>query len=101
MKKNHLPTLVNAILIEENNPIGFEELCHAVQADQQFVIELVELHALKPEGQTHQEWRFDSNNFKRAKTAVSFYHDLEINLNGIALALDLLDEIDRLKKLVR
>jgi chaperone modulatory protein CbpM len=82
----------------DNSPISFEELCRALQTEQQFVIELVELHVLRPQGQTHTDWRFDSYNFRRARMARSFYHELEVNLNGIALALDLLDEIDRLKR---
>jgi chaperone modulatory protein CbpM len=99
MSKSKLPDIITAVIIDEPNPLTFEELCHALQTEQQFVIRLVENDILQPHGITHNEWRFDSYNFKRAKTAASFYHDLEVNLNGIALALDLLDEIDRLKKL--
>lgn len=82
----------------DNNPIHIDELCHVLQTEPDFVVELVELQVLTPQGTSRIEWRFDSYNFKRAKTAASFYHDLEVNLNGIALALDLLDEIERLKK---
>ena len=82
----------------DSQPLSFEELCRALQTDQQFVIELVELHVLQPQGASHVEWHFDSYNFKRARTAASFYHDLEVNINGIALALDLLDQIDQLNK---
>lgn len=80
-------------------PLNFEDLCHALQADRHIVIELVELHVLQPQGHSHIEWRFDSYNFKRAKTAISFYRDLDVNINGIALALDLLDEIERLSSI--
>ncbi len=99
MSKNKLPDIITAIVIEETNPLTFEQLCQALQTEQQFIIELVENDILKPHGNEYTQWQFDSYNFKRAKTAASFYHDLEVNLNGIALALDLLDEIERLKKL--
>lgn len=82
----------------DSDPLSLDELCHALQADQQLVIELVELHVLSPRGETHVEWHFDSYNFKRAKTAVSFYRDLEVNVNGIALALELLDQIESLTR---
>lgn len=82
----------------DTEPLSFAELCRALQTEQQFVIELVELHVLTPYGNNYTEWYFDSYNFKRAKIAISFYRDLEVNLNGIALALDLLDQLDRLPK---
>ena len=99
MNRKNLPDAITAILIEDTNPITFDELCRSLQTEQQFVIELVEHHVLNPQGNSYMEWRFDSHNFKRAKTAVSFYRDLEVNLNGIALALELLDQIDELKRL--
>ena len=98
MTKSNLPDAITAIVIEETNPLTFEELCHALQTENDFVIQLVEQNILTPHGTLQTEWGFDAYNFKRAKTAVSFYHDLDINFNGIALALDLLDEIERLKK---
>lgn len=98
MSKHNYPDIITAVIIEQHNPLTFDELCQALQTEQQFIMKLVEHDVLQPDGDTHNDWRFDSYNFKRARTAVSFYHDLEINLNGIALALDLLDEIERLKK---
>lgn len=92
MKKHPLSTQ-EAILIEAENSLTLQELCITLQADDTIIIAFVEHDILLPSGNTPKDWRFNSNNLKRAKTAISFYHDLEINLNGIALALDLLDQI--------
>lgn len=57
---------------------------------------------LSPMGSSPEDWRFSGESLKRAKTAAHLTHDLELNTPGVALALDLLDEISRLRnQLVR
>lgn len=85
-------------IIIESSPLTLEELSQAVSVEHDFVIEMVEYHLIEPvAGDSPESWEFDDVCLKRAKTAVSFYHDLEINMPGIALALDLLDKIEQLK----
>jgi chaperone modulatory protein CbpM len=52
---------------------------------------------LSPAGGSPQDWRFSGDSLKRAKTAARLMHDLELNLPGVALALNLLEELDRLR----
>ena len=52
---------------------------------------------LSPAGSSPEDWRFSGESLKRAKTAAHLSHDLELNTPGVALALDLLDEISRLR----
>ncbi len=100
--------IYTSVLIETDNGLSLTELCQAVQADNELIIQMVEFRLLKPQGQSPDDWQFDSECLRRAKTAISFYHDLDINLSGIALALDLIGqvhdleiELDTLKRLVR
>ena len=44
------------------------------------------------------EWRFAGGALRRARTAARLQRDLELNLVGVALALDLMDEIERLRR---
>ncbi|NLP64708.1 chaperone modulator CbpM [Paraburkholderia sacchari] len=53
--------------------------------------------AFDPKGAGPQEWRFSGASLCRARTAFRLARDLQINAPGIALALDLLDEIEALK----
>jgi len=48
-------------------------------------------------GSSPEGWRFSNDSFRRANTAAHLTHDLELNTPGVALALDLLDEIARLR----
>ena len=77
--------------------LTLEELCTTFRLSDDVVIELVELHLLIPEGKTQKEWRFDEQNLRRAKIAANLHRDLEINIQGIALAVELLEKIDRLE----
>jgi chaperone modulatory protein CbpM len=43
------------------------------------------------------QWRFRGSALRRTRLALSFARDLEVNPPGIALALDLIDEIDALR----
>jgi chaperone modulatory protein CbpM len=53
---------------------------------------------LSPAGGSPQDWRFSGDSLKRAKTAARLMRDLELNSPGVALALDLLDEIHQLRQ---
>jgi chaperone modulatory protein CbpM len=57
--------------------------------------------ALLPEGADPRDWRFAASSLRRARVAARLARDFEIDAPAIALVLDLLDEIDRLKARVR
>jgi chaperone modulatory protein CbpM len=47
------------------------------------------------------EWHFSGAALRRARVAVRLERDLELNLAGVALALDLLDELAQLRHELR
>lgn len=47
---------------------------------------------------TQAEWRFDNEAVRCIRTVLQLERDLGVNLQGAALALELLAEIDRLKR---
>jgi chaperone modulatory protein CbpM len=77
--------------------LNFEELCQATRLPNDVIIELVELHLLIPEGRERTSWQFDEHNLRRAKIAANLHRDLEINLQGVALAIELLEKIEKLE----
>jgi len=89
--------VISAIIIEECDGLTLEEFSHTIRVENDIVIEMVEHHLLQPQGKHPKEWRFDSECLRRAKMAVSFQRDLEINYPGISLALDLLEQIEALE----
>lgn len=80
--------------------ITFVELCEACDVEQQVLIDMVEFGLFDPEPpQVHhpEEWIFQVTVVQRAQKALRLHHDLSVNFAGIALVLDLLEEIDQLR----
>ncbi|MBW7925683.1 MAG: MerR family transcriptional regulator [Burkholderiaceae bacterium] len=46
------------------------------------------------------QWRFSGTALRRARLATSLARDLEVNPPGVALALDLIDEIEALRAML-
>jgi chaperone modulatory protein CbpM len=56
---------------------------------------------LHPRGSAPEHWCFSGIEVWRARRAQRLQQDLELNLAGAALALELLDEVERLRCRVR
>lgn len=90
--------LIPTVIVGSSDMLTLEEFCQALHSSKELVIEMVEHELVRPEGKMGEEWRFDSISLRRGRIAVSFYRELEINMPGIALALDLLDKIEELQQ---
>ena len=88
---------LKGVIIEQSSPLNLQELAQAVNLKVEIIVEMVEYHLIEPEGNSPKSWQFDDICLKRIKTAASFHRDLEMNLPGIAMALDLLEKIERLE----
>lgn len=86
------------VVVEKSQALTLEEFSLATKADKDLIIEMVEYQLLQPEGDKPAQWRFDSVSLRRGRIASSFYRDLEVNMPGIALALDLLDKIEEIQR---
>ena len=84
-------------VVEEEMEMTLIELCHACDAPQEQITVWVLEGVLEPRGQQPQEWRFGGAALQRARLALRLTRDLEINPAGVALALDLLEEIAALE----
>lgn len=84
-------------IVEEEMPLTLEALCQACCAPEEHVVAWVVEGVLEPLGETPQDWQFTGASLRRARLALWLTRDLELNPPGVALALDLLDEIDLLQ----
>ena len=85
--------LVPLPIVAEEMQFTLVELCRACRAPEAHVIAWVYEGVLDPEGAAPQEWRFTGPSLRRAKLALWLSRDLEINPPGIAMVLDLLDDL--------
>ncbi|HVV68864.1 MAG TPA: chaperone modulator CbpM [Gammaproteobacteria bacterium] len=89
--------LLSGIIVEEVHSLTLDEFCQATHVTREIIIEMVDYQLIHPQGKKPEEWRFDSMSLKRGRLAASFYHELEINMPGVALALELMDKIQYLE----
>lgn len=88
-------------LLDESLELDFAEFCEVCQASEEFVIELVSEGVIEPRGKARAHWRFTGRSLHRAQVARRLRDDLQVNLPGIALVLDLLEEIEALQRRLR
>jgi chaperone modulatory protein CbpM len=77
--------------------IDMQEFCQVVDLPAAFVIEIVEHGILEPQGRQPDEWLFDSAALSIARRAVKLHHELQLEWDGVALALNLLEELERVR----
>ena len=90
-------TWIEGSVVEEEVHMSIVEISQATRAPEDLIMAWVSEGVLSPAGSSPEDWRFSGESLKRAKTAAHLSHDLELNTPGVALALDLLDEINRLR----
>lgn len=85
-------------LIEARHTVTLHELCIRCDTDAGFVEEMVSYGVIEPRGGTQQAWRFSVDDLLRLQRARRLQRDLALNAPGLALVLDLLEEVDALRR---
>lgn len=98
--ENSLPQFALCIF-EEQTQLTLAELCRACAVHAERIIELVDVGVLEPQGREPSRWVFGGASLHRARAAFRLQRDLDIDLAGAALALELLDEIASLRARLR
>lgn len=86
------------VLIDELQRLTLEEFCEFVQADKHVVVEMVEFGILEPQGKNIARWEFTYIQMERFRKAQRLLNDLHLNLSGVALSLELLDQLKILRQ---
>ena len=93
-----IETGIEGILLDDALTVSLTELTQLCGANCRTIKLLVVEGVLRPQGGQPTFWRFDGHDVRRARRAIRLQRDLELNLAGTALALDLLDELERLRE---
>ena len=94
-------TWIEGSVVEEEVHMSIVEISQATRAPEDLIMSWVTEGVLSPIGSSPEDWRFSGDSLRRAKTAAHLTHDLELNTPGVALALDLLEEITQLRNQLR
>ena len=97
---NNMPQFSISI-VDEQTRLTLADLCRACTAEKAQIIALVDDGVLEPHGREPAHWVFSGTSLHRTRVALRLQRDLEMDLAGTALVLELLDEIASLKARLR
>jgi len=87
--------VIAGVLINENSTFTVLEVCERCNLSEDILMDWI-AHGLF--GEPHQSMQFDYKMIDRVRAAHRLQHDLEVNLQGVILALELMDEMDKLRE---
>ena len=93
--------IISTVSVETEIELNLDEFCLVCQIAPEFVHELVEYGVIEPQGRSLSMWRFNADHLRRVRTVLHLQQDLEVNLSGAALVIELMDEIEKLRAQVR
>ncbi|MDQ2926653.1 MAG: chaperone modulator CbpM [Pseudomonadota bacterium] len=94
-------SVLRGSVVEEELTLTTVELSRACHLSEAHIELWVGEGVLQPSGASPEQWRFSGRALTRVRVAARLTRDLEINSPGVALALDLLDEIEQLEARLR
>ncbi|NND00541.1 MAG: MerR family transcriptional regulator [Gammaproteobacteria bacterium] len=83
--------IISGVVIEQEVTLSPEELAQACSVPDVYISQLVDAGILEPAESASNHWRFQGNCLSRVQISIRLQRDLEINLPGIAVILDLLE----------
>ena len=92
---------VTGMIFDEETEITVVELCEVCSVDQQMIDDLIAEGILEPLDNGGEVTRLPYSSVRRTHTVVHLQRDLGVNLPGAALALELLERIDKLRAQLR
>lgn len=90
--------ILEGILQDENVTYSIIEISELCAISEEMIVQMIEYDIITPSQDNQQMFNYIA--LHRAQKAMRLHQDLEINWAGIAVILDLLNEINELKKRV-
>ena len=85
-------------IFEESTALTVKDLSRICCVDERHIVAFVEEGVLNVIEAGTAEWRFTGAALRRARLALRLERDLELNLPGVALAIELMEELERLRR---
>ena len=90
-------------ILDEGTEVSVADLCRMFAVEEQHIVELVHEGVLGTQNTVlieidKTEWRFHGTEVRRARIALRLERDLGINVPGVALVLELLEELEQLRR---
>jgi chaperone modulatory protein CbpM len=84
------------ITIEQISHLTLEEVCSICQVTPDYIQQVIAYNIIEPQG-LPSKWQFNDQHLKRLQILLRLQQDLEINLAGGALVIELMEELAELR----
>lgn len=78
--------------------LRMNELCESCKISVEVIIEIVNLGIIEQSGSDPQSWQFSTHMVTTIHKALRLRQDLDIDWPGVAVALDLIEEMEQLRQ---
>jgi chaperone modulatory protein CbpM len=85
------------VLIEESVSISFIEVCQRYNISEQLLTEMIEEGLLANDSSESKYISLNQKSLRRMESAFRLHRDLGINLPGVTLAIELLEEMEQMR----
>jgi chaperone modulatory protein CbpM len=89
---------ISALPLDESVEFSLDEVCAVCHVAEEYVFEIVAEGIVEPLGGERATWRFSGVALARVQRVIRLQQEFEVNLPGAALALELLEEVERLRR---
>ena len=89
---------LSGAIVEQSALLTVKDLSRMCAVDERHIVEFVEEGVLHVVEINSPEWYFRGEALRRTRLALRLERDLELNLAGVALALELMEELERLRR---
>ncbi len=86
------------MVLDEQAVLSLADLCRICAIEQQMVVAMIDEGLIEPQGESDDQWCFSAAELRRVKVAIRLQQDLRVNLPGAALIVDLLEELEELRR---
>ncbi|GAB4333368.1 MAG: hypothetical protein Kow0089_01960 [Desulfobulbaceae bacterium] len=89
---------IQGTVLDEDTEYTLHELCGMFNIPMELVFEMIDEGMIRPRGPEPRKWRFSAFEIRRVEITLRLQRDLRVNLPGCALVLDLLEELEELRR---
>ncbi|TVQ39739.1 MAG: MerR family transcriptional regulator [Wenzhouxiangella sp.] len=87
--------------LASEHALDARELCRVCELSQELLVEWIAEGVAEPRASASGEWRFGSGQLRRVRRARRLQLDLGVDNASLPLVLDLLDEVEQLRRKLR
>ncbi len=93
--------VLTTTILNDDEGLTLGQLCRTSAVHAEAVHAMVDEGILEPVSADVRHWRFPGSSIRRVRIVVRLQRELGVNLAGAALALELIDRIERLRRQLR